>query len=68
MVSVRDETRLILIFCKGDVNSWLKENSSVVATSFDGGCFLSILNLAQAKDCKVRRNSVSGISVVVWIS
>lgn len=67
-VSTLDDTVAILILCKGEVKSELKENESVVDISRDGGCFLRILNFPHAKDCKFLCRSPSGIAVEVLIS
>ena len=52
VVSTLEETVAILIFCIEQVKSALKEKESLSLISRPGGCFFSILNLAQARDCK----------------
>ena len=68
LLSTREATVLILIFCSGAEKSELKENVSVGFTSRPTGCFFSILNLAHAKVCRFRWSSTSGTAVAVLIS
>lgn len=58
----------ILIFAKGHVKLLLKLNLSFGPTSRDFGFLVKILNLAHARDCRLRRRSESGICVAALMS
>ena len=50
------------------MKSLLNENESCRFTSLPGGCFFKILYFAQARDCRFRESSPSGMPVAVLIS